>query len=419
MLVLTGLLLAACSSGGGGSGAQTRDGGGAAQPGQKLELTIMITDPTSERNRKIEEDLLEHFKDKYNITAKPWEQQVAEKSIKTSIVANTPVDLAYYWPNFMSTFVDSDMALDLTPYLDENNGEFRSRFLPGTLEVGTYNGKVYALPSESVYPMILINKDILDQAGVVWPEEPVHWNDFLKVCGEIQAKTDAWCFGINKDWATWFPRNNLLSNWPDEAAMLEFAQGKISFDDERVIEAFEASKFMFENYVYPGVGALSTTREQVEIAFKEGKIAMMANVNSQASLTVKNSGLKNVIVASWPVMNLRYLAGAATGYFIPANAKHPEASIDLLKYLMSPESMQIRVDLGTPVTIKGVTSTDPQFQDYSKDAGYIAPAEIINVDPKIFDIMLNKMPANYVFNGQSSLEELDTIRLEALKNKES
>ena len=422
-IFLTALLMAATAACGGGSGGgavqpSASSGQGAEQSAGKIDLTIMIEGPDNEASQKAAKAAIEHFKDKYNITSKQVDVLNLEKTIKTTIASNNPLDLVYYWPNFAGTFVNAGMALDLTPYLDENNGEWRNRFVDGALKVGTYNGKVYAVPYDSVYPLLIANQDILDQAGLSLPDGPLMWDDFMAMLETIDQKTDAWPIGIISEYASWVPRNNLITNWPDDQQMLEFAAGNIPFTHPNVVEAFEAAKELYDKYAYPGKGALTLMPDQLDVAFSQGKVAIIAQVNILAAQSIRNSGLKNLKIGSWPIMGLNYVLGGSDGYLIPANVKHPEASVEVAKFLTSPEIMQIWVDHGTPVAVKGVQTDDPNFHLYSKDAGIIAPNEVINVDSAIFDIIVSKMPANYIFNGMAALEELEKIRQEAAAKKE-
>ena len=124
---------------------QTQAAAETTKPPQKVELVIMIAATDDKAMEEIVNKTIAKFPD-YNITSKPWETANAEKIIKTTIAAGDPIDIAMYWPNQMETFVNANMALDLTPYLDENGGEWRNTFVDKALEIGTYNGKTYAVP---------------------------------------------------------------------------------------------------------------------------------------------------------------------------------------------------------------------------------------------------------------------------------
>ncbi|MFD2334563.1 ABC transporter substrate-binding protein [Cohnella sp. GCM10020058] len=416
------LVLAACGKSEEGASAPASESAGASatasasggKAGEKLKLTLMIA-PVDDPSSKIEEEMVAaHFKDKYDITFKAWDSNV-EKTLKTTIAASEPIDVAMYWPGAMETFVDSDMALDLTPYLEADDGAWKKTFVGDALSAGTYDGKVYAVPYAAVYPLLEVNKDIADRAGVSFPDGPLSWDDFIKALETIKEKTGIVPFGLYKDWGAWVPRNNLITVWPDEQTRSDFAAGKIPFTDPLAVKAFDASKALYDKYVYPGKGALSTTLEQVNVAFKAGKIAVKADVNILAAQSVKESGLPNVQIVSWPNMGLNHVLGGSNGYMVPANVTHPEASVEIIKYLTSAEVLQKRVDTGAPVTVSGVRSEDPNFALYAKDIANIQSEEVMHLSTKITDILNAKMPASYIFNGKSSLEELEKLRLEAIK----
>jgi ABC-type glycerol-3-phosphate transport system substrate-binding protein len=408
------LIVSACGSG----AASTSDGSGGTS-NDKPKLTLMISWP-GDPNGKVEEELVaKQFGDKYDITFKPADNNL-EKTIKTTIASGEPLDLVVYWPGEMATFVNANMALDLTPYLDENNGEWRNTFVDGVMSQGTYNGKVYAVSNTPAIPVLEVNKDILDQAGVTLSDHPT-WDEFKQALVTIKEKTGITPLGLPKDWASWSVRELLYSVWPDDAKLLEWSKGQIPFTDSHVVKVFDEVKDIYDKeLVYPGKGALTTTLDQVNVAFKTGKIAIKANVNFQSAQSIKDAGLNNVQILSWPHLGSRTkVMGATNGYMIPANVKHPEASVEILKFLTSAEVMQHRVDNGSPVTVKGVKSDDPNFAQYSKDIGNLyTEKEVQSLSTKLGDYMSNNMPANYIFDGMKSLEELDKLRLEAIQERQ-
>ena len=383
---------------------------------EKIKMTIMIALADDKTANAVVKKVQEHFTDKYEIISKTREQNNAEKLIKTTVAAGEPIDLAMYWPNQMETFVDANMALDLTPYLAENNGAWKKHFTNNSLEIGTYHGKVYAVPYSSVYSLIEANKDLLDKAGVAIPNGSWTWDEFMKACAKIKAKTGVYPAGLSTSWACWSVRNGLLTVWPNKAKMQDFVAGKIPLSDPSVIKVLDNAKKLYDQHLYPGKGALMATLDQINVGFKQGKIAMKMDVNILSAQSIKESGLKHVAILSWPKMGpLDYVLGGCNGYMIPANALHPKDSIEILKYLTSPEIAQIQVDNGMPVTLTGVKSDDPNFALYSKDAQKVYPKEIMQLSPQMNDYIDKKMPANYIFSGKSALNELEMIRKEAIK----
>lgn len=416
LLICLSLVVSAC--GGGSDNSNANSGTGETNTGsdEKIDLTLMFAWPDDEVAKKEEELIQEKFGDKYNITFKPVDHDI-ERTIKTTISAGNPVDLAFHWMTDMETFVNADMALDLTPYLEENDDEWKNTFADGSLDQATYDGKTYAVPAVPVYPLILANEDLLDEAGVTISDQPT-WEEFTTALAEVKEELDITPFGIMEDWAEWLVVNGLFGIWETEEKALEWAQGEISFYDSNVVEVFDEVKKLYDNeYIYPGQGALTITQDEVINAFKAEEIVFMANINHTANDTVELSGLDNVQVISFPHMGPRTkVMGTANGYMIPANVKHPEASIEILKYLTSEEVLQHRADSGSPVSIKGVETDNPLVELYSKDAGnlYTLP-QIKDLSSELENYLGNNMPANYIFDPEKTLEELEKLRLEAIE----
>ena len=383
----------------------------------KVPLTLMFKWADDSLAEYEEQMVAEHFKDKYDITFKQVDMNI-ERILKTTITAGQPVDLAFYWTTNMKTFVDAGMALDLTPYLDVDGGAWKNTFVKGSLTPGTHDGKVYAVPATPVYPMVLANKDLLDKAGVILTDSP-SWDEFKAAMATIKEKLGISPFGISNSWSNWPVRSNLKSVWPTLEEAAAFGRGEISFNDPSVIKAFDEAKSIYDNdYAYPGgPGAMAVTLDQVSAGFRNGDIAMIAYINFLATTEVKNSGLENIQVLSFPHMGDRDMVmGSANGYMIPANVKNPEASIEILQFLTSREVLKNRMDNGSPIAVTGVDSDNEMAVKFGKDGGKLYTiAEIDQLSNKINEYFTNQIPANYIFNPERTLKELEALRLEVSK----
>ena len=103
----------------------------------------------------------------------------------------------------METFISSDMALDLTPYMDD---EWKSIFTENALDIGTYGGKLFCLPITTVYPDIDVNVDIFEEAGVE-VKGALDLDEFVAACEKIKQNTDVFPFAICDTRVGWFQRN--------------------------------------------------------------------------------------------------------------------------------------------------------------------------------------------------------------------
>ena len=392
-----------------------------AKSGEKLSMVGLASSPDWKWADQYLKKVEEHFPE-YSFVIKSFDASNIDKTLKTMVAAGNPPDFSFYWPNYISTYVQGNMALDLTPYLTENNNEWANTFEEGTLDIGKVDGKYYALPFRSVYPMLIVNKDITEKAGVTIPENDWTWEQFMEVNKTLKEKlggSGVYPFAIRYDWACWLVRNSYMSNWDTKQQSDDFAAGKVSFLEPNVVKAFDAARSVYDNnYAYPGKGAIAVKVDEIMSAFKAGKIAMIADVNSMAGADIKNIGLKNIQIASWPHLGAQdILIGGCDGWFIPANAKHKEDSVKILKFLTGKEALQIVADDGSPVTVKGVSSTDPNFAMYSRDTAKITRNEIVTISSQIQDVITNKMPADYINKGKASLDALETMRKQAMEGK--
>ena len=77
--------------------------------------------------------LEEQLGDKYNFEMLQVDWGNLDKVIRTGIASNEPCDVYNVISTSLSNF--KDQVVDLTPYLDENNGEWRKCFEPAALEM--------------------------------------------------------------------------------------------------------------------------------------------------------------------------------------------------------------------------------------------------------------------------------------------
>lgn len=384
---------------------------------KKQDLVMIIASANSETSKKAERMAIEKFGSKYNIIAKGWDERTIAQTVKTAAAADIQLDLVQYWPGYMNTFISAGLALDLTPYMDK---EWASRFKENALEIGTYDGKLYNVPYNTVYPLIIVNTDITDAAGIKIPDQ-WSWEEFVKACRIVKEKTNAYGAGINKNWACWLTRNALLQMWDTNEEVDAWNAGQISFKDKRVIKTMEKVKSVFdEDLFYPGgTAALALSLDQANAAFSQGRYAFMFTVNTIAAKTIENTGIENYKIVDWPFMGKnpkKPLLGGSDGYFIPACAKNVEGAVEVMKYLTSEEVLAVRLRDGQipPVKITN-TDVDPEFLTaISRCINQIYPTEIINLSSELNTYICNEMPANHVFYGKSALDELETMRKAAI-----
>lgn len=381
-----------------------------------MEMVLMIENPEIPVTSDVVKKVQEKFPD-IKFISKTWDQSQIEKSVKTAFAAGEAVDIVQYWPNQMKNFTTSDMALDLTPYLEADQ-DWKSTWVEGALEVGVFDNKNVAVPFGTVYPLLQVNTELMKKAGVEVKDQWT-WDELVDACEKIKENTDAFPLGVKADNACWFVRNGLMQCWDNHEELDKFNAGEISFTDSRVKEVFDKIKGLYDkSYLYPGEGAVSATQDQITAAFAQGQVAMFANTNNQCGIAKEAAnGAFDVEIISWPNMgkeDMNYLLGGSDGFFITANTKYPDKAVEVLKYLTSTEILQMYADTGNVVPVRGIKSADPDYELYGVDAAKVYPTEPIGISPEMFDYIVYNTPSNYLFYGDTCLDELEALRVAAV-----
>jgi ABC-type glycerol-3-phosphate transport system substrate-binding protein len=393
------------------------EGSSRSTAGQKLDMVLMIE--TASTGALMNDQIFPKVKEKFpdvNFILKLRDDAQVEKAVKTAFIGGEAIDIVDFWPHQMRVFTEGNMALDLSSYLNTDT-QWRNSWAPGSLEVGNISGKYVAVPYRSTYPLIQVNKAILERAGVTVKEQWT-WAEFTDACQKVKALGDAniFPFGINSTWGCWLIRNGILQIFDTEAELERFNRGEIPFTDPRIKQVCDNVKGLYDaKYMYPGDGALTATNDQVLSAFARGRIAMLGNVNGNAGKTVRDTvnGAFEVVTISWPRMGkpeMDHLLGGNEGYFISANTKNPAKTVEVLKYLTSTEILQLWANDGKIVPFQGIKSSDPDYAFYGKDASKVYPVEIVQFSSEINDYIIYNMPANYVLYGEQALKELEELR---------
>ncbi|MEU8228318.1 extracellular solute-binding protein [Actinoplanes sp. NPDC048967] len=173
-----GAALAACGSSGPGTSGSGKKAGSASywfltgQPGEGIRQAA------AERFNKANPDTQIQF------TA--FENDAYKQKIKTAIGAGQAPTLIWGWGGGgLKSYVDAGQVEDLTPWF-EQNAAIKDKLFPSSFGPATVNGKIYAMPCETVAPIILFyNKKVFNDVGV---QPPKTWDDVMALVPKFNEK---------------------------------------------------------------------------------------------------------------------------------------------------------------------------------------------------------------------------------------
>ncbi|WP_407562275.1 extracellular solute-binding protein [Streptomyces sp. 184] len=115
-----------------------------------------------------------------------FENDAYKTKIKTAIGAGKAPTVIWGWGGgTLRSYVQAGQVDDLTPWFEENP-EIKNRLFPSSFGAATVDGRIYAMPFESVEPIVLFyNQRVFDDVGV---EPPQSWDDIMALVPRFNAE---------------------------------------------------------------------------------------------------------------------------------------------------------------------------------------------------------------------------------------
>ena len=310
--------------------------------------------------------------------------------IMTKIQANDAPDIALIpQPGVVANIVKRGKAFPLDNVVDMN--ALKSNMLPGALDAGTFNGKLYGLLAQAnVKSLVFYNKKAWDKAGYKTPQSIDELNaltDQIKKDGGVP-----WCFGIESDTATGWP----ATDWFEELIMKyggvqtynDWVDHKVKFDSPVVRQAAEEFQKLI---LTPG----NTPGDHKAIASTNFGDAENPMWNDKPGCWMEKQG--SFITAFWPsdvVKNFNTDVGVFA--FPPAQAGQQAPVLgggDLATLLNDSDSAK--------KVMKFLSETDTGNTAASNGSSYISPHKDFNLS--LYKNPLTKEAAKVVAGGSALL----------------
>src|SRR5262245_48804542 len=123
------------------------------------------------------------------IKATTFQNDAYKTKIKTAIGANEAPTIIWGWGGgTLRTYAQAGQVEDLTSWFDQNS-KVKDRLFPSTFGAATIDGKIYAMPCETLQPIVLYyNKRVFDKVKVDPPET---WEDIMALVPKFNAQNIA------------------------------------------------------------------------------------------------------------------------------------------------------------------------------------------------------------------------------------
>ena len=230
---LAGPLLAGCGGGGGGSGQVT------------FWSNLEGSGPQNYFKKNVEKSFEKANKGTdLKVTFQDPDQM--DRLVRTALQGGEGPDIIMTpGPAYAQEYVDANLFAELDEYADQFKWE--DKLLGWALDLGRYEGKLYAIPYQLQTMLLYYNKTLLEDKGM---QPPKSRDELESMADELQGQgITPFAAGIGDDPAAieWFP-TVFWNHYSGPDALYQALTGEIPFSDPVFVDAID----MFNNYVQKG-----------------------------------------------------------------------------------------------------------------------------------------------------------------------
>ncbi len=349
-VALLSTMLFGCSNGGdqqdtstdAGTDSATKSGASAEEAssgGNGDPVTIQVAVSGSAQELDIHQQKFDlYMEENPNVTIEPVDIGTERfQKLMTLIGSGTAPDIIYI-NEWCYSLAYRDVLLPLDSYI-ESDEEFDLADYPESLLTPLrYEDQLYALPQEVSPYVIYYNKDMFTEAGLDLPTDDWTIDEFYDACKALtnpEKNTYGYRYASGADAALgWITR-----------AGVEYDISGTEVQGLDTPEALEALQFLYdlvvEDQCSPNPAALTAMGTNADAMFRNQTVAM-----ESMGLWMLPQYKADPLSFEWDVVrmpidkNQKTKAGILN-WGISADSKNPDATWDLLKFLVGPESMKI------------------------------------------------------------------------------
>ncbi|MCL4371687.1 MAG: sugar ABC transporter substrate-binding protein [Chloroflexi bacterium] len=292
------------------------------------------------------------------------------QKLAAAIQGKNPPDIAYLYDSDTQYYRSQNQLVDVTEVWDGLKKKGGEVYAPAA-DTSNWQGKAWSIPVVINPWPIHARKDLLDKAGLKYPE---NWDSFIEACKKIQNPPQLYgyglCLGKNDD-----ANDNIIQIMWTYGAQMQTKDNKPAFNSPETRKAFQMIADMYTKHKIIPPGAINWDNAGNNNAYQAGQAVFVANPSSvlawlQANKPdlAKATVLENV--PAGPVGSFGEVDCWALGVF--KDSKVPDAARDALAYVMDPDHYSKFIDMaaGRYVPIyKKLTDTkfwkeDPYYHTY-------------------------------------------------------
>lgn len=260
-------------------------------------------------------------------------EEGTQKVLREAITRQMP-DVSFQGLNRIRVLVDRNVAQPLDGYIKAEKNFGVQGFHQAMFDIGTQNGKVYALPFAISLPIVYYNTDLVKRAGGDPDKLPTSWESLIELANKVRALGGD-VNGITMAW-------DITGNWLWQAPVFSQGGAMLSGDEKKVAFDGPAGQYAIDLYARLVNDAKMPNLAQADsrATFAAGKTGIHVTSTSDLAKTTQMIGGKFALkTGSFPgvVDGVgRLPAGGNVGMVLSKDPKKREAAWEVLKFWTGP-----------------------------------------------------------------------------------
>ncbi|HTZ10806.1 MAG TPA: extracellular solute-binding protein [Candidatus Margulisiibacteriota bacterium] len=244
-----------------------------------------------------------------------------------------------------ASFIKAGYILDLTPYMEENNGEWKNEFFAKALAVNEFspsnkygvNAGFYGVPIDIMTIKMLYNKDLFRKLGLNPDMPPVTFTEFLEIGRKAkQAQIQGLVSGWGEAWMIGCLANNYAFNIMGETKVLATIRGEVPYTDPDWIKVLGLFKEMQDSGLLAS-GVVTMVNKTAEQLFANGRAVFAFNgswcVNVYKAMNPNLEYAAMLPPAASDKFPVSIWGGAGSSFMVNAKSEKKEEAVKFLKWL--------------------------------------------------------------------------------------
>ncbi|MEV6413554.1 extracellular solute-binding protein [Kribbella sp. NPDC051718] len=235
---------------------------------------------TGQPQQAIREAQVKRFNDANpdtKIKTTEFQNDAFKQKIKTAIGAGQGPTLIWGWGGGgLKAYVEAGQVEDLTDWLSKDQAALKDSIFPSAFTAATVNGKIYAVPGETVTPIVLFyDKRAFERIGA---EPPKSWQDIMSLVPKFNDKGIApFSLGGQSRWTNMMWLEFLFDRIGGAEVFQNIFDGKKDgWSDPSALKALEEMQNLIKaNGFIKGFSSITADSNADQALLYTGKAAMM------------------------------------------------------------------------------------------------------------------------------------------------